>query len=93
LAGGDFGSGFVPAEFGGTTVLRLLHDHGHPGDGASILAFARSKGVSTILLDPTDPWPWQPILAGIEAPKKEVGGMLLYPLLPGLVTDAACVSG
>jgi hypothetical protein len=93
LAGGDFGAGFIPPQFAGTTVIRLLHDHGHPGDGPSILAFARSKGVSTILLDPTDPWPWQPILAEIEPPTKEVGGMLLYATGPGLVTDAGCVAG
>jgi hypothetical protein len=91
MAGGDLASGFIPPQFGGTTVIRLLHDHGHPGDGPSILAFARSKGVSTILLDPTDPWPWQPILGQIEPPKKEVGGMLLYPIASGLVTDAGCV--
>jgi hypothetical protein len=91
MADGDFGSGFIPPEFAGTTVLRLLHDHGHPGDGPSILELARSKGVSTILLDPTDPWPWQSILNEIEPPKKSVGGMLLYPLKPGLVTDFACI--
>jgi hypothetical protein len=91
MADGDFGSGFIPPEFAGTTVLRLLHDHGHPGDGPSILELAHSKGVSTILLDPSDPWPWQPILGEIEPPRKTVGGMLLYPLEPGLVTDFACI--
>jgi hypothetical protein len=93
MAGGDFGSGYVPPAFSGTTVVRLLHDHGHGGDGPAILALARAKGVSTILLDPTDPWPWQPILAAIEPPRKQVGGMLLYPIAPGLVTDAGCVAG
>ena len=60
------------------------------GDGGTVLDFARSKGVSTILLDPNDPWPWQAVLSGLGTPR-HVGGMLLYPIGPGLATDPGCI--
>ena len=92
MAGGDI-SPVIPAAFAryGTPVIRLLHDDIRQGDGGTILPLVRGAGVSTIIVDQTDPWPWATVLAGIAQPKR-VGGMLLYPLQPGLVTDAGCVS-
>ena len=90
MAGGHV-SPLVPEAFAGTPVIRLLHDDIRQGVGGTVLALARAKGVSTIIVDETDPWPWSSVLAGIGRPKR-VGGMLLYPVRPGLVTDAGCVA-
>jgi hypothetical protein len=46
-------------------------------EGASVYRLAREKGVTTILVDQTDPWPWRSVLAGNEQPR-HVGGVLLY---------------
>jgi hypothetical protein len=83
---------FIPDEFAGTTVIRLIHDHSHPEDGPAVVDFARSKGVTTILVDPTDPWPWTTILRNLPAPRA-VGGLLLYPLEQGPTTRGVCAPG
>jgi hypothetical protein len=88
MAGGQV-SPLIPAAFAGTPVIRLLHDDIRQGDGDTVLALARDKGVSTIVVDQTDPWWWSFDLAGIGRPRS-VGGMLLYPLEPGPARSAAC---
>ena len=92
MAGGSLGSG-IPSTFPGTMVIRLFNDHAHPGDGSALVAFARSKGVSTIVVDPTDPQPWSSLLLqAFGPPTKAIGGVLLYQISPGLVDDVACVA-
>jgi hypothetical protein len=46
-------------------------------EGASVFRLARAKGVTTILVDKADPWPWHSVLAGNGRPK-DVGDVLLY---------------
>jgi hypothetical protein len=90
MAGGNIGP-VIPAGFAGTPVIRLLNDDIRPGDGGTVLEVARRKGVSTIVVDEHDPWPWKDVLAGIGRPER-VGGMLLYPVEPGPATSAVCTS-
>jgi hypothetical protein len=92
IAGGALGAP-IPSTFTGTIVSRLFNDHAHSGDGPDIVAFARSKGVSTIVVDPADPQPWSSLLlAAYGPPTKTIGGVLLYEISPGLIHDPACAS-
>jgi hypothetical protein len=91
MAGGHV-SPLIPEGFAGTPVIRLLHDDIRPGDGGTVLDLARAKGVSTIVVDQTDPWPWASVLADIGEPER-VGGMLLYAVrADSLATSARCTS-
>jgi hypothetical protein len=91
MPGGQIAA-FTPDEFAGTTVIRMLHNHSHSEDGPAIVDFARSKGVTMILVDPTDPWPWPTILRNLAKPRS-VGGLLLYPLEQGPTTRGVCAPG
>jgi hypothetical protein len=78
-----------PAAFFTTTVLRLINDDVRMPDGQTVVDFARSKGVSTILVDPRDNYPWATVLAPAGRPER-IGGLLVYPLEPGAATSPAC---
>jgi hypothetical protein len=88
MAGGEF-SPLLGKGFGGTTVVRLLHDDVRVADGGTVFALAREKGVSTILVHPTDPWPWETVLTPIAKPKG-VGAVLLYPVTRGRSMSNSC---
>ncbi|HET8894360.1 MAG TPA: hypothetical protein VFM96_09720, partial [Gaiellaceae bacterium] len=93
IAGGSLGGSGIASTFVGTIVSRLFNDHAHPGDGPALVAFARSKGASTIVVDPADPQPWSSLLLqAFGPPTKTIGGVLLYQVSPGLVEDVACVA-
>jgi hypothetical protein len=90
LEGGELGD--QQPLWGGTTGIRLLHDDIRPGDGFTLLALARARGVGTILVDPADPYPWSSVLAPIGRPIS-VGGVLLYRVRPEpAAISAACAS-
>jgi hypothetical protein len=88
MPGGEF-SPLHGKGFRGTTFIRLLHDDVRVGDGATVLEFAREHDVGTILLDPTDPWPWQQVLEPLGKPVA-VGGVLLYPIASDKPTSIGC---
>jgi hypothetical protein len=76
LAGGEVGN-WVPHAFGGPIVTELRFDEIPPAEGSAVVAFARRKGVTAILVDPRDPVDWSYLLAFTGKPA-DVGGLRLY---------------
>jgi len=88
LAGGEVGD-WVPPAFDGPLVTDLRFDTIPANEGSGIVDFARSKGVSTIIVDPADPVNWSYLLA-FTGPPEHVGGLLLYRVGPGAPPASAC---
>ena len=88
MAGGYL-STEIPPLFAGWAVVRLINDHVPNGGAADVLALAKLTGVSTILVEESDPTPWAAALASIK-PRVSVGGMYVYGLRPGPARSAAC---
>jgi hypothetical protein len=91
MPGGQIGPRIPDGLGGDTDVVRLLHDDTHRGDGGTIRRFAHRMGVTTILVDPTDPWYWTTVLAGFGQPRR-VGGVLLYSVARKSTIPSACGS-
>ena len=93
LAGGQIGRE-VPSSFANE------YDELHPidgllaggvplGEGGSVIDLAKKKGVSRIVIDQTDPWPWTSVFAGLGQPTR-VGGVLVYSV--GRTPTPGCAS-
>ena len=55
-------------------VAGLLADAVPPTEAGTVRDLAEAKGVTTILVDPNDPWPWASVLSYIGTPES-AGGM------------------
>jgi hypothetical protein len=83
-------SPLIPKGFAGEPVMNLILNKVPFGEGGTVFGLARAKGVSTIVVDESDPWPWSSVLGEIRAPAR-VGGMLLYPVrADSLATSPRC---
>jgi hypothetical protein len=83
LAGGQIGPE-VPKSFASEysethPVAGLIAGGIPPDEGHTVLALAEAKGVSAIVIDKSDPWPWTSVLTDLGHPKS-VGGVLLYSI-------------
>jgi hypothetical protein len=88
LAGGEVGN-WIPRAFGGPIVSELRFDEIPPDEGSAVVAFARRKKVTAILVDPKDPVDWSYLLAFTGKPV-DVGGLRLFRIGGAAPDPAAC---
>jgi hypothetical protein len=88
LAGGYVAPPLAPG-YGGLIPYDLTNDTLPSGGPGALIAWAKSKGVSAIVVSDRDASDWGPFLRR-AVPGHELGGVLVFPLVPGPETSAAC---
>jgi hypothetical protein len=80
-----------PASYENEPGFAPLRDDEIPSDPREVISFARSKGVTTIIVQEKRDAGWGASLSKAVRPRP-VGGAIVFPLIPGPTTTGACAA-